>query len=300
MTVPSSVVELVQAASAAMKAGDNYRANEILTRIVSTAPDWGPGHIEFGMFLVRAGKTDDGLMRLRQACRCRPVHANPFLATGAVEFNLGKHERARRHFRRALLIDPTLPAAVVQFARASLRGGYVAEVGRVLTVNPALPWMDVNAFHLLAQSLNRSEEPERARSAGFRGGVAFPNDAVTLCFLANILLRNEEKQFAYELARRASVVAPNALDVLRVLSEIALFTDHPQVAANAAAHSLRLSDKPDTRFMLGRALLGLGQVNSAERHLEAANRHHAFREKTRILLMTARQSDFHADSNEVS
>lgn len=300
MTTPGVALELVQAASAAINAGDNQRAGEILVRIVSTAPDWAPGRVELGMFLVRTGRTEDGLMQLQEACSRQPIHANTFLAIGAVEHNFKRHDAATGHFRRALLIDPAHLGAIIQFARASLRDGNFEAARRVLSVHPILPWIEVQAFHLLAETLNRIGEPERVREVGFRGPVTYPDDPVALCFLANVLLRNAEQRLAFDLARRASLLAPNSVDVLRVFSEIALLTGHAHVAAHTAALGLRLSDSPQARFTLGRALIASDQAEAAEKHLREAERHGPFGEQVRILLMTARRSDFQTDLNELN
>jgi tetratricopeptide (TPR) repeat protein len=294
----SKIDELAQAASVAMQKGETQVAGQLLTRLVNLAPQWAPGRVEFGMFLLRLGRQLEGVDQLKLACLCQPPFPNAFLAMGAVEHNRENFENARRLFMQALVVDPMHTDALRHLAGALTHSGKADWLVRLLSNHRTQTWINNDLRQFLARALNKTGEFERLRSVARCSVIISPSDPSMQGLLAHALLLSDEKERAFSQARRSIMIEPNGQEILRAFSNIAFYTGRFNLAVKTLEDLLE-HDREDlsTQFWLGRVHYNLGNLEAAERFLTPISSHKDYRERVRILRMTAVGSDFELDED---
>jgi predicted O-linked N-acetylglucosamine transferase (SPINDLY family) len=175
MPAPSSlppnrnVPALLDAAIAALNAGDLVAARAHCERVLYLQPKNVDGLHFLGLVLCSAGETDKGLKLLRRAIAFAPRHGAALNNLGNILKDLGQFADALASYDRALAVDPTLAEAhfnagnalsalgrsaeaLDRYDRAlAIRPGYVA-----VLVNRATAQGDLGRFDAALEDLDRA------------------------------------------------------------------------------------------------------------------------------------------------
>lgn len=180
--------------------------------------------------LLDGGRPDQAEQLCNQLLKAEPGHAEAHGMLGRIAVHRGKHERAVRHFNRAIELDAGQPAFRQGLAIAQFSAGNAAAAIENLEAALALDPQDPSTHNNLGNCHRH------------RGDL----DQAIACYRKAIALNGEY------LAAYGNLAA-----VLRQKGEFA-------AAVETCRTALRLrADLPEVRFHLGMALAGAGQQDEA-------------------------------------
>jgi Flp pilus assembly protein TadD len=110
----------LEALGHASEAGDAFRKAVQLNR--GSAPNEDPG-IDYGVFLFRQGRAEDGIAPLESALKRHPDAARAHLELGCIQLALDHLPEAATHLERALALDPRNARAHLLLGKVYLRQG---------------------------------------------------------------------------------------------------------------------------------------------------------------------------------
>ena len=159
--------------------GDLAGGERDLKRAVALAPDYAPAHHWYGEFLLRTGRTDDGIAELRKASALDPT--SPVIASslGAVLARTGKADSGLALVTESVEMDPSLPMSRVVRARvlaqAGDRAGAVKDLQTALMLSNGAPQyrgLLARAYAAAGQTDRATAELQKLREVGDKPGAA--------------------------------------------------------------------------------------------------------------------------------
>ena len=227
-------------------------------------------HLDSGLGLLRAGKTQQALAEFKTACRLDPRSVQALVLAGVAENQLGNAQEAASALRHALELDPNSEAAhynlALSLAQLKNNGEAIHELRAVLKLNPRF----TPASYNLGVLLEDKGDYEGAIQAFQAAKNVQPQDAATLLHLVSAYYGAGKGSQALSLAQEAASRNPNGDFSVRLGL---LLIEHNNF--KEAVHLLEpvqssVPASPDFDLTLGRAYIGAGQPQKAIDLLKAS------------------------------
>jgi len=255
-----------------------------------------------GARLLAEGSITERIKRFKDAHCLDPFNSGLLFNLAAVMHNIGQHEAADRHFRRAMLCDPTFARAyghiVALDAKTSGPASAHTHIRRLVCLVP----LSSQTLALATQYLFELGRHEAVRSAAHRSLVIEPR-AAGLCRLmglsASHLQHIEDASIALS---RASMLQPNWADARLALAG-AKFARHDfEGALHEATTAVTLGGyQAEGAFWQARASLALHRIDDADRYFASAVALEPIRQVSAgIARLTLNQWDFQRFHNQAN
>jgi len=138
--------------------GEHAQAEHHYQRAVDIDPSDSAAQTNFGSFLCRQGRHEAGEERFLRAVK-NPLYKNPEVAytnAGLCMERTGDPEKAERYLRRALDINPRIPAALLSMSAITLESGrelsaraYLQRYQEVAESTPRSLWLGIRIERVL-------------------------------------------------------------------------------------------------------------------------------------------------------
>jgi len=237
-----------------------------------------------GRSLLAAGDAEAAVSLLELAVQKDSGDVLAWRALGVARAQRGQLEPARDAFQHALALNPGHVQSVIDSARLDVRRGdkdslaraesdleSVVNARRDQASRVQLAW----AHLALAELRARLGEGKRAREALSDAAASRPEaDAAFGEALATTLLALGDESAARAEAEKVLALDPGRLVSRRILAQILLADDRPQAALEGlggrGGAAGQLAADPEAMVLRGRAYLMLGELELAQKELDAA------------------------------
>ena len=115
---------------ALVKAGRTREAVEVYRKSLASNPDSAATHHMLGNALKHLAEYDEAIRHLEQALRLEPARADAWFSLGSIHIELGSQAEAFRCMEKCVALDPNTKAAVEYFLSPLSEGGIRNEAGR--------------------------------------------------------------------------------------------------------------------------------------------------------------------------
>lgn len=302
--------ELLLVGDAAARRGDPLAAIEAFSGAIALKPDSMAAYLKRGDAYRRREELETAMRDLLRAADLDPSAPRPRELLGDVSYAMGRFERAAEWYRDYVALDDSSHRLFYKLALAQYRAGQPAACVTALGRAATLVSDSAEMQYLLGLCLRDAQKPKEALTALERAVTLAPAMLQTREELADAygrLGRNDDRiaqlgallaldpgpsrEVALGLAHAASGDSTSAVQVLsraarryptyrytyvvlgRVWLDLAQTRDDP-VALNKALEALQnvtdADDNGEALMLSGRALLLIGDVETAERALQQA------------------------------
>ena len=246
----------------------------LFSYIVALNPQARNAHLNLGIALLEADRTEEGLAASRIAVAQRPEFADAHSTLGRALINSGRFAEAEEHLRRALTLDPNSTHAHVTLGDALIHFKRFAEaeehLRRALTLDPSYTPAHVTLGHALVHSERFAEAEEHLR----RALTLDPDNAAAHQNLAEALRQQRRSAEAIESYRAAVELDPGFAFAYTGMG-IALFDvrRYPEALAameQALALQPELAQGGMLLILMGRAAREMGRFEVAAEHFQHA------------------------------
>ncbi len=218
-------------------------AIEMYRAALGTDPDLAAAHAGLGLSLFETGRHGEALAALQRTLALDPDAPSAgeiAMAAGRAAVEVGRLDAADAHFRRAVALEPTSPAPLMELSNLLAARGRRAEAEEYLRRAREARPNDPAAFHVIGEGLRAAGRHDEA-VASYREALRIdPDFAPAHVGIGAALLDGERYDEALESLERG--FSPGA---------------DPATAATAY-------------YLAGRTLLGLGRNDEAAAHFQRA------------------------------
>jgi tetratricopeptide (TPR) repeat protein len=274
LSAPDAALDDLGHAGVALRNGDTAAALAALDRARQVAPRWGELHRLRGVALLADERIDDAIAAFEEALRLSPLDERAHVALADTYSRQERYEDADHALRSAIAALPVSPrlhhARALVLQRQGLYPEALAEFGRALSLEPALPLLGKNSVYETVGTLRRARQEFTEATAAFARRVDLvPNDVKAHRDLGDIYFRQALDDLAWTEFAIAEALAPRDVATQAALAQLHLRAGrHPEAVATAR-RIIRLSpmDAP-AHFVLGTALMRLGETDEGTRALD--------------------------------
>lgn len=254
-------------------AGDYAAARSLLEAATRSDPQNPDGYGFLGLFLLRAGLTDDAIDALRMAVKLSPGIPEGHIFLAEALRTTGALGEALEHVKTAISLDPSSVTAQVRLGRIYASQGNADAALGAFRAAYALDPQDFEAALALGSALGRAGQPRESISI-FQ--VLLERDSACIEALINCGMAHaqlDEAQPAMRLLREAIRLRPDVPEAHCDLGIVQMQLKQVDAAIFSFRSAVALApDSPEAHFQLGQALRERGARDAAGVHLEAAMR----------------------------
>lgn len=225
---------------------------------------------------MRRGERDRALQQIDQIEAKQPNTPMPHLLRGNVQLAARHPDAARKHFEKALAVDPAYLPAATALARLDLQAGQPQAAAKryedMLRAEPN----DARLVLALAAVRERGDaEPKEVQELLNRAVKLDPAAAAPRLKLVDHLIATKQNAAALTTAQEAAAALPDSLDVLDALGRAQLAAGEMQQAISTFGKLVQLQPKS-----------ALGHVRLADAHIAAKDPAAAVASLKRALTLT--------------
>jgi protein O-GlcNAc transferase len=268
---PANVPALRLLAQLAGKRGANAEALRLLERAVEIEPRNAAAHNDLALALDRAGHSKAAAAPMLRAAELDPQSAEIHNNLSVLLRELGRVTEATSRGRRAVELAPAQPVPHLSLAEALMtRGdatGAIDELRRAATLAPdmAVAWARLGAVLVEQELADQALAPLR------RAAALDPDDAASRLLLGDALQATGARAEAIAAYRHALSIDPELPRARFGMGHAECDLQRYAEATDSLEQFLtRAPDQLPARYDLGRALFGLGRIEAARPHLQAA------------------------------
>lgn len=201
---------------------DLGKASEYYRKSLEVTPGYLEAALRLGNIYLQDKQFDEAVVQFQAQLKSRQPAAMAAAGIGYVNALRGNHEEAERYYQKAVEMDPTDPAVILNIAIYSEERGNrekaIQYFEKLLAVDPS----NDQAKHKLFNLCFEGQDYERAAELLEMLVETSPNSAELLCDLGNCFFRMEKYEIAEEKYRRALEV-PDAPPIVYRNLGITLF-----------------------------------------------------------------------------
>ena len=235
----------LQAALAALRAGRDDEAAQLLSAILARAPDEPDALQLSGMLRRKAGDQEAAIAFYQRSLAARPAQPHVEHSLGNALLATGRRAEADRAYARALALDPRHIDAMIALGESAFEGGDVAEGCAILTRATGMAPNHGRAWSSLGRALRAAGRHDEAIAALQRAVGLRPNHAGSLYNLAVALRLGGRPQDAARILREVLAAQPDLFEAHYVLGHCR--QDMRQFDAAAESYRRALALSPGSR-----------------------------------------------------
>ncbi len=267
----------LEAAAAALRAGDAATAEGHCRAVLETTPDRAEAHSLLGVVEMERDRHAAAEQRFRRALASDPDEPRYWVNLGSALGRQGRLPEARDALERALDLDPAHPSALFNIGNVLRDLGLEAEAEAAYRrcIDGAPPPVRRDALNSLGVLHQAAGRPDQS-VACFEAVLAErPDNAPALWNLCNALEQSNRVPEAAAAAGRLLAITPQEPLARLLKARLENRLGQPAVAAERLRHLLADSPRRHVRtealFELGAALDRLGRVDEAMESFRNAN-----------------------------
>ena len=230
-------------------------------------PDSAPLQYSLAISLYTQGKRQPAVAALERSIALDPGLAQPHLALGVIDHDMGLTAKAMQQWQLALKADPTLPLALDWLAKARIEAGQYTAAADLLRTAPVTEDLTLD----LVAAETRSGQADDAIARAQERIVAHPDWVRLPAALATVFVQRNRYEEALAVLRAAAAKHPHDeatsllyLKVLTLTGDTATATPLAQTLLKAKPNDF------DALYLSGLLEKQQGRYDEARTHLQAA------------------------------
>lgn len=205
---PFNVQQALQQATQAHHAGQLAKAEQLLTQVLTHAPDHIDTLLEMGRVSLEVGKPQAAEKQFRHAAKIEADNPEILTGLGASLIIQGQHQSGEESLNQALLLSPSHPMANYNLGLLKLNTDNFEKAAQHLRVVIKTQPENVNALNALGITLIKAGNVVQAIETLSKAMAQAPNRPDIQHNLANALTEHEDYEEAFKLYEALLLIGP--------------------------------------------------------------------------------------------
>ncbi len=230
-------------------------------------PDSAPLQYSLAISLYTQGKRQPAIAALERSIAVDPSLAQPHLALGVIDHDMGLTAKAMQQWQLAVKADPTLPLALDWLAKARIEAGQYTAAADLLRTAPVTEDLTLD----LVAAETRSGQSDDAVARAQERILAHPDWVRLPDALATVFVQRNRYEEALAVLRTAVAEHPHDEATGLLYLKILTLTGNIETATPLAQALLKAKPNDfDALYLSGLLEKQQGQYEEARKHLQAA------------------------------